>query len=161
MDFNDSFDRLIGVEGGYSFHPDDPGGETQFGITYRVARSFGYHGDMRSLPRDTAKEIYRALYWDRCKCDELPDALRFDVFDAAVNSGAKQAVKWLQRIVGAIEDGMLGPVTLALVAKKNPVAVAAAMNGERLDLMTSLPTWGSFGKGWARRIASNLKSMPD
>lgn len=161
MDFDAAFDKLLGHEGGYSWHADDPGGETMWGVTYRVARAQGYTGSMRDMPRDFAKVVYRKLYWDACRADELPESLRFDVFDAAVNSGPKQAIKWLQRIVGAIEDGVIGPVTLALVAKKNPVAVAAAMNGERLDLMTSLPTWGSFGKGWARRIASNLKSMPD
>lgn len=159
MNFDAAFDRLLGHEGGYSFHRDDPGGETMWGITYKVARAFEYRGDMRYLPREKAKEIYRAIYWDPMKSEELPAELRFDAFDAAVNSGPKQAAKWIQRVVGAVEDGDIGPVTLALIAKKNPVAVAAALNGQRLDLMTSLPTWGSFGKGWARRIAENLKGL--
>lgn len=159
MNFDAAFDRLLGHEGGYSFHKEDPGGETMWGITYRVASAFGYKGEMRYLPREKAKEIYRSLYWDVCRCDDMPEALRFDLFDAAVNSGPKQAAKWLQRIVNAVEDGRIGPMTLALVAEKNPVALAAALNGERLDLMTSTPNWGAFGKGWARRVASNLKAL--
>ena len=159
MNFDAAFDRLLGHEGGYSFHKDDPGGETMWGVTYRVARAFGYHGDMRSLPRDLAKTIYRQRYWDAVRADELPAEVRFDVFDAAVNSGVTQAAKWLQRVVGAAEDGVIGPITVQMVAEKNPVAVAAAINGERLDLMTSTPNWGAFGKGWARRIAANLKAL--
>ena len=159
MTFDDAFDRLLGHEGGYSWHPDDPGGETMWGVTYRVARTHGYTGAMRDMPRDFAKGVYRKAYWDACHADELPEALRFDVFDAAVNSGTRQAVKWLQRVVGAVEDGVIGPVTLSLVAERNPAGIAAAINGERLDLMTSTPNWGSFGKGWARRIASNLKAL--
>lgn len=159
MNFDAAFDRLIGHEGGYSFHRDDPGGETMWGVTLRVARSNGYRGDMKHLPRDTAKAIYRKAYWDAVRADELPDELRFDVFDAAVNSGVRQAVKWLQRVIGVGDDGVIGPMTIEAASRVNPVAAAAALNGERLDLMTSLPTFHAFGKGWVRRIASNLKAM--
>lgn len=159
MNFDAAFDRLLGHEGGYSFHPDDPGGETMWGVTYKVARAFGYQGEMRQLPRDLAKSIYRKRYWDAVRADELPAELRFDVFDAAVNSGPAQAIKWLQRLVNAKEDGVLGPLTLASVQTHNPVGLAAGMNGLRLDLMTSTPNWGAFGKGWARRIAANLKEL--
>jgi lysozyme family protein len=159
MNFDAAFDRLLGHEGGYSWHPNDPGGETMWGVTYRVARAHGYTGNMRSMPRDFAKGVYRKAYWDAVRADELPAGLRFDMFDAAVNSGSAQAIKWLQRIVGAKEDGQLGPLTLASVVAHNPVGLAAALSGERLDLMTSTPNWGAFGKGWARRIASNLKAL--
>jgi lysozyme family protein len=159
VNFDDAFDKLIGHEKGYSFHPDDPGGETMWGVTLRVARSAGYRGDMRLLPRDTAKAIYRRKYWDAIRAEELPGPLRFDLFDAAVNSGGHQAVKWLQRVVGVVDDGVMGPMTIEAASRVNPVAAAAALNGERLDLMTSLPTFHAFGKGWVRRIAANLKAM--
>jgi lysozyme family protein len=67
-----------------------------------------------------------------------------------------QAVKWLQSVAGVGEDGVIGPLTMAAVAKLDGSA-AAAYSGIRLDFMTNLPTWGAFGRGWARRIASNLK----
>ena len=159
MNFDDAFDRLLGHEGGYSFSPSDPGGETMYGVTANVARANGYAGRMRDLPRDKAKEIYRAKYWDAVQADKLPAALRFDVFDAAVNSGPSQAVKWLQRVAGVSDDGVLGPMTLGAVGKMNGYAAAAAYNGTRLDFMTNLPTWGAFSRGWARRIASNLQAL--
>lgn len=156
MDFDAAFDRLIGNEGGYSNSPSDPGQETMWGVTARVARANGYTGSMRQLPRDTAKAIYKKSYWDAIHADQLPEALRFHVFDAAVNSGVKQAAMWLQRLAHVGEDGVIGPLTLAAAAKLGPEA-GGAYSGLRLDFMTSLPTWAAFGRGWARRIAGNLQ----
>lgn len=157
--FDTAFDRLIGHEGGYANSPSDPGGETMWGVTERVARSNGYSGSMRALPRETAKAIYRKQYWDAIQADKLPEGLRFEVFDAAVNSGVKQAVMWLQSLAGVDQDGALGPVTLAAVARLNGASAAAAYTGIRLLFMTNLTTWGMFGRGWARRLASNLRAM--
>lgn len=157
MDFLQAFEKLIGHEGGYSNHREDPGGETMFGITARVARQQGYGGEMRSLPLATAQAIYKKMYWDAVRADEMPEPVRFHLFDAAVNSGAKQSIRWLQRAVDVVDDGVLGPMTMQSVAAANPYKAAMAMIGERLDMMTSLPTWGAFSRGWARRIADNLK----
>jgi lysozyme family protein len=159
MKFDQAFDILIGHEGGHSFHPSDPGGETMWGITRKVAQQEGYVGSMRLLPRETAKDIYRRRYWAPVKADQLPAALRYSVFDAAVNSGVSQAVKWLQRALEVGDDGVLGPMTLQAGANADPARTVARMNGHRLDFMTSLPTWGAFGRGWARRIASNLSTL--
>lgn len=159
MDFDTAFDLLLGHEGGYSRHPSDPGGETMWGITRKVALQEGYAGDMHVLPRDFAKGVYRRKYWDAVKADSLPSDLRFTLFDAAVNSGVKQAVMWLQHAVDVGDDGVLGPMTLQAAQRANGLRTAIAINAERLDFMTSLPTWGAFGRGWARRIASNLKGL--
>lgn len=156
MNFDDAFEALIGHEGGYVFHPSDPGGETMFGITARVARQAGYHGAMRSLPLATAKQIARNQYWNAVRAEELPDQVRFDVFDAGYNSGPQQAIKWLQRAAGATDDGIFGPGTMAAVDKMDADVMLRRFNGHRLRFFTSLPTWGSFGKGWANRIADNL-----
>lgn len=159
MQFEEAFGRLIGHEGGYVDHPDDPGGATRWGVTERVARANGYRGAMRDFPLSDARRIYRALYWDAVRADELPPAVRFDVFDAAVNSGVAQAAKWLQRAIGVRDDGVIGPATIAAARTFTGSALAARFNGARLQFMTDLPTWSSFGKGWARRIASNLRNI--
>ncbi len=158
MNFDEAFTRLLGHEGSYSNNPADPGGETMWGVTLKVARANGYTGPMRDLPQSVAKSIYWKSYWDAVKADQMPDIARFDLFDAAVNSGPKQAIKWLQAAVGVPEDGAIGPMTMAAVAKATPLAVAR-FNGIRLAFMADLPTWASFGKGWARRIAGNLKAL--
>jgi lysozyme family protein len=108
---------------------------------------------MRNLPLTTALRIYREDYWDRIKADQLPDHLRFHVFDAAVNSGPGQAVKWLQRAAGVAQDGVIGPKTMSAAT----MVTVAQYSAIRLRFMTDLPTWTSFGKGWARRIADNLE----
>lgn len=156
MNFDQAFDLLLGHEGGYSNHPDDPGGETMWGITIAVARANGYSGPMRFMPRDKAKAIYKKAYWDKVRADELPEAVRFGVFDAAVNSGVRQAAKFLQRAAGVDDDGVIGPKTMAAVKSTDPQLVDKRFHGYRLRFMADLSTWPSFGKGWARRIADNL-----
>lgn len=159
MQFEEAFARLIAHEGGFVDHPDDPGGATRFGVTERVARAHGYRGSMRDLPITEARRIYRVLYWDAIKADQLPAAVRFHVFDAAVNSGVSQAAKWLQRAVGVRDDGVIGPATLSAVNTFHGSALAARFTGTRLQFMTDLPTWSTFGRGWARRIADNLRTI--
>ena len=152
--FDDSFSALIGNEGGYANHPDDPGGETMWGITARVARAHGYTGAMLDLPLATAKAIAKAGYWDVARCDELDPRLAFQVFDAIYNGGP--AVKWLQRAVGATPDGVIGPATLASLALVDPLKVMMRFNAHRMKYLSSLKTWPTFGRGWSNRIADNL-----
>ena len=156
MNFDEAFTQLLGHEGNYSDHPSDPGGRTMFGVTERVARNHGFTGDMRTLTRDEAKRIYRDDYWEPVRADELPQQVRYDVFDGAVNSGVKQSVIWLQRAAGAAADGVIGPKTLAAVHAMTPDRVAKRYNGHRLRFMKDLKNWPSFSRGWAERIASNL-----
>jgi murein L,D-transpeptidase YcbB/YkuD len=157
MNFDTAFTILMKHEGGYSNHADDTGGATMWGVTEAVARANGYTGEMRKLPQEFARKVYRAAYWDAVRADELPEAVRYSVFDAAVNSGVKRAVRWLQEAVGTNADGVIGPKTLAAVRQQVPDALNAKYNGVRLQFMTDLSNWSSFGKGWARRIASNLQ----
>jgi len=157
MNFDTAFDRLIGHEGGYSNHPSDPGGETMWGVTIAVARANGYAGAMRDMPRDVAKAIYRAQYWDKVQADNMPFPVAFQVFDAAVNHGTVQAAKFLQRAAGVADDGAIGPKTLAAVGARDPAALLLLFNAEREQFYTDLPTWASFGKGWSRRVVTNLR----
>ena len=62
--FITAFEKVIGIEGGYSDDPDDRGGKTKFGITEAVARAHGYRGEMRDLGLTTARKIYKSSYWD-------------------------------------------------------------------------------------------------
>lgn len=156
MNFEKAFEKLLGHEGGFVDHPRDPGGATRYGITQRVARAHGYQGEMRELPVAEAKRIARIAYWDAVRADEVPDAVRYDLFDAAYHSGPEQATKWLQRAAGADDDGKLGPKTLLAVRMADPQLLAKRFNGHRLRFLSDLKTWDAFGKGWARRLAANL-----
>lgn len=157
MNFDAAFNLLIKHEGGFSDHSADPGGKTRYGITEAVAREVGYRGDMRELPLDLAKRIYKDKYWDTVKAEQLPASVRYTVFDAAVNSGPSQSVKWLQRALGVKDDGVIGPQTLAAANAGNPDSLKMRLLGQRLRFMAGLPNWPAFSRGWAIRIASLME----
>jgi lysozyme family protein len=154
MNFDKAFEILIGHEGGFVDHPKDPGGATKYGITKRTYPT----EDIPNLTLERAKELYRRDFWGPAGCDALPESVRFDVFDMAVNSGVRAAIRMLQRAVDSTPDGVLGPRTLQAVQSMPALRLVARFNGLRLEFMASLPTWPAFGRGWARRIASNLMS---
>lgn len=157
MTFDEAFDRLIDHEGGYVNHPDDPGGETNWGITLRTARAEGYTGTMRALPREVAKNIYYSAYWLRAGADQYDPAIGFQVFDIGVNHGIGNAVRMLQRAVDVADDGIAGPRTRAAVKALSVTDVLMRLNAERLEFYAKLSTFPTFGKGWVRRVAGNLR----
>ena len=161
MNFDQAFTLLLSNEGGYVDHPEDPGGATRWGITARVAMKNGYTGDMREFPVDLAKRIAKASYWDAVRSDELPDVVRFDVFDAAYNHGPKQSILFLQRAIGVTADGVIGPQTINAARAQKGQKIVMRFNAERLDFYTSLNTWPTFGRGWARRVRDNLRHAAD
>jgi lysozyme family protein len=153
MNFDQAFRELLHHEGSYSDHAADPGGKTMYGITELVAREVGYRGNMNELPLDLAKRIYLERYWKPISADDLPPAIRYAVFDAAVNSGTGQSIIWLQRALGVQSDGIIGPVTIRAAYAADPQALKSKILATRLKFMSNLSTWPSFGRGWARRIA--------
>lgn len=153
MNFDTAFDRVLGHEGGYVNNPKDPGGETNWGISKRRYP----HTDIKNLSRNQAKELYRRDFWEPLQGDRLPDGVAFQTFDFAVNSGRGTAIRGLQRAVGVADDGTWGPVSQSALERLNESDVLMRLAAERLDFMTRLSTWPSFGRGWARRIAANLR----
>ena len=153
MTFDEAFERLIGHEGNYVNHPNDPGGETNWGISKRSYPSL----NIKKLTRDDAKEIYKRDFWDRIHADEIYDGVAFQAFDFAVNSGIETAVRKLQRAIGVADDGHWGPITRTKIASLPESDIIMLFVAERLDFWTSLSTWSTFGKGWARRAADNLR----
>jgi lysozyme family protein len=151
MNFDRAFEIVVGHEGGYVNHPADPGGETKFGISKHAYPSLV----ISAVTLEDAKAIYYRDYWQRVKCDELPDLLRYPMFDAAVNSGVERAVRWLQTAVGTTVDGVIGPKTIA-AAQTDQDRLFRKLMAVRLDFMTHLSAWPTFGAGWARRIAAVL-----
>ena len=156
-DFDKAFDLLIGNEGGYVNDPKDPGGETNWGITRTVAVDNGYAGSMRLMPKETAKQIYKKMYWDKLQCDQLPFVVAFQLFDAGVNHGNSQAVKFLQRALSVADDGVIGAKTIAATSELDDLQIVMLFNAERIEFYAALKTFSTFGKGWVRRVASNLK----
>jgi lysozyme family protein len=150
MTFDQAFDRLISHEGGYSNDPDDPGKETKFGISKRSYPDV----DIANLTLEAAKVIYQRDFWD--PLGDVHPAVKFQVFDFAVNSGINTAIRKLQLTIGVADDGHWGPVSSVALQHMSLNDVLMKFAAQRLLFMTSLSTWDKFGRGWARRIANNL-----
>ena len=154
--YDEALRRVLVHEGGYSNHPSDPGGPTNWGITIHDARAYwkteATAADVRSMPVEVAKDIYRSKYWDAMRCDDLPAGVDYAVFDYGVNSGIGRAVRVLQRLAGTNVDGEVGPDTIAATARTAAVKLINQICDERLAFLQGLETWGVFGKGWGRRV---------
>lgn len=155
MTFDEAFERLLGHEGGLVNDPKDPGGLTKYGVSQRA-----YPGeDIAGMTLERAKTIYLRDYWGPAGCDAVPDGVKFDLFDMAVNSGVKAAVRTMQKVVGETEDGVLGPRTIQAVQSMPAARLVARFNGARLMYMADLTNWPAHGRGWCRRIAKNLMEV--
>ncbi len=149
--------RLLEHEGGYTNHPADPGGPTNFGITIYDFRKYvmpnATAADVKAMRIEQAKGIYRAKYWDAQRCDELEPGVDYAIFDYGVNSGIGRSGRVLRRILKLADTS--SEITPAIVAAANarPAAeLAAAICDERLAFLRALRTWPVFGKGWGRRV---------
>lgn len=155
--FDAALKAILHHEGGFVNHPADPGGMTNLGVTKKVWEEWvGHEVDekaMRALTPEMVGPMYKAKYWDKVKGDDLPTGVDYAVFDAAVNSGPGRAAKWLQGCVGVEQDGGIGPKTLAAVAAFDPKELVEDYAKRRLSFLMDLPHWGTFGKGWGRRVA--------
>lgn len=155
--FNDSLRRVFAHEGGYTDHPSDPGGPTNWGITIHDARAYWKRDasadDVSAMPKDVAKRIYKTKYWDAMRCDELPSGVDYAVFDFGVNSGVSRSLKFLERIAGVPEDGKPDDTLIRTVAHLPPKTVITELCNRRLAFLRGLKTWPVFGKGWGRRVA--------
>ena len=152
MNFDIAFDRLLGHEGGYTAGENDPGGETNWGISKRSYPEL----DIARLTRDQAKEIYRAEFWDRIGAEQMAPSVAFQAFDIAVNSGCETAIRLLQRAIGVADDGHWGPRSRTAAVASPAMTTILKLNAYRLDYMTRLGGWASFSRGWARRVSANL-----
>lgn len=155
------FDECLAVtlahEGGWSDHPDDPGGATMRGVTIGTYAQFKGRkvtkDELRAISDADLRTIYRRNYWDKVRGDDLPPGLDLVAFDAAVNSGPARGVRWLQSALGVKADGKIGPHTLASAnGHPNPEGIIRIACDNRMVFLRGLKTWPKFGKGWTRRV---------
>lgn len=160
--FEQAFDRLIKHEGGYSDDPKDPGNwtggkcgvgllkGTKFGI---AANTYG-HLDIKNLTLDQAKEIYRQDFWNIL--GNAHSSIKFQVFDAAVNHGHGNAIRFLQRAVKVADDGAWGRVSQAALDLMDHNDALLRFVAHRLKFWAKLQKFDEYGRGWTNRGADNL-----
>lgn len=171
MSFQHALAFVLRWEGGWADHPHDPGGATMRGITLATytqwrlqqGRKKPTKEDLRNISDEEVQAIYRAGYWGKCRCDELPAGLALLVFDMAVNAGPARAVRLLQATVGEVQDGIIGPRTVAAAATSyaaGPSALFAEYSARRAHYYGGLSTFRTFGLGWLRRaFAGQAEAM--
>lgn len=184
-DLRDRFiNGIIEREAGYVIDPADRGGETMWGVTVDVARSYGYTGPMRDMPRSVAFAVYADLYWHLLKLDDvaaIAPELAAELADTGANMGVAVAGRFLQRALNAFNgggrlwpdlgvDGLVGPRTIAALRayaerradQGRDVMVGvmlAALNAQQgtryLDITDRDDTQERFTFGWfAHRVAA-------
>ena len=172
-------ENIFLVEGGYFNHPNDPGGETMYGIIKTEARANGYNGAMRDLPREVACEIYLRKYWKNNGLMKIESFIvGLCIFDFFVNSGSRGATI-AQETVNAIYTNRTGSVQFgksADAAGLKPIAVDGQMGDKTFEAINKIPPFvfisiynvlqedkyedlmrnnsklRSFDKGWENRI---------
>lgn len=158
--FRRSLALVLAHEGGYSNHPADPGGATNFGITQVVYDAYRRYNrcavqGVKQISTTEVSEIYAKNYWNLIRGDSLPIGLDYAVFDFAVNSGVSRAVRYLQRAVSVADDGALGMLSMAAIEtvySHDKELLITKYCANRLAFMESLKTFSTFGKGWTRRV---------
>jgi lysozyme family protein len=157
--FRPIFDELISVEGGYSNDPDDPGGETKYGISKRQYP----HIDIANLTLAKAFEIYYQDYWHSIHLDLLDNVdLACELFEQGVNFGQEQAIRHLQVALCLLGtkvdlDGVLGPITRRTANRcQYPDVLLKILNCLQFDryrdIVTANPVQKKNFRGWLRRV---------
>lgn len=124
-------------DGGYTNDPQDPGGETKWGISKRAHPKL----DIKNLTFEEACNIYQKEYWDACGCDSIPMPLCTVVFDSAVNCGVSAAKDWMRKASDA----------------KTYLDLRKQYYIDKINRNTNLM---KYAKGWWNRLA-DLKKFVD
>jgi len=156
--YQSALNHVLQSEGLWSDNPADPGGATMKGITLETYRSWKGNphiskDDLKNISDQDVYNLYKQNYWDKVKGDDLPSGVDYAVFDASVNMGVDRASKLIQEAAGVPADGVIGNGTLQVIKNANPIDLINKFSDEKDAFYKSLPTFGTFGKGWLNRVA--------
>jgi lysozyme family protein len=161
---DDSFDSCLeftlNEEGGFNDHPGDPRFATNHGITLARLRRFQRdpslaRDDIKSIPCATVRALYRADFWNRLRCDAVPEGIDLMVFDHGVDAGPDRAGRALQLACGhrrAEIDGAVGPETLTRVALTDTLTLLESLTAMQRTSYRQMAAFGLFGEGWLARL---------
>ena len=158
---DNNFDRCLKLvlksEGLYSNNPKDSGGETMMGVTKAAWSTWLKrpiaNGEMAKLTVADITPFYKALYWDKSYCNQLPTGIDYMVFDASVNMGVGQSIRLLQKSLGCVADGVIGPNTMKLINESKVNDMIDKYSAQKEMFYRSLALFNTFGKGWLSRVA--------
>lgn len=155
--FESAFERTLALEGGYSDDPNDPGGETRWGISKRAYPN----EDIKHLTVEQAKAIYYRDYWRAVGGNEIRGDVAAELFDTAVNMGVRTAIEFAQEACNYLgaslaADGVLGPQTIRALVRNTSPDLLKVLNGLQLcryvELVRQHPPRQRYARGWLKRI---------
>lgn len=160
-DFINSFNNLMRDEGGFTLHKvkGDTGGLTYAGISKK------HHPDWKgwnfiekdpNILHEAVTDFYKENYWDRIKADKYDDfEVKNIIFNFAVNTGCRTAIKLLQKVLRTNVDGLIGPITIKALNKMNPEIFCLKYTIEKIIRYTAIcnknPVQKKFLLGWINR----------
>lgn len=145
--FNYCIPIILKWEGGYVNDPNDPGGETKYGIS----KASYPHLDISSLTENDAEQIYYTDYWIPSGCKFAPPKLDLYLFNCAVNQGVGESIRLVQSLIGTTPDGNMGPISQSKLLHFPPgnsymfLTLCAQRYAEN-------PNFSRYGKGWFNRL---------
>lgn len=171
--------RTACAENGYVNDPNDPGGETKYGISRRTFPTV----NIKSLTPELAQTLRRTYYWTApgfSRVAEVYPDIAISLYDLSVNCGQQTAVMMLQRGINVVcegivapdraaswrrviaritngkplvVDGKIGAVTLSVMRKcPYPVAILMALKGEAYIHYKDLDP--EYRAGWLNRLGA-------
>ena len=165
---NKTLDHILTVEGGFVNHPTDPGGATKYGVTQYTLNAYmdrtgGDRYDVRFLHKSTAREIYKFMFWDPLKFQDIEsDAVATIIFDQLINQGVGRVPRRVQSVALGLRrnpgpmDGIMGPKTIEAVNRCRPYAfnIEFLLQSQLYyaKLVRDKPEMSVFIVGWTRRI---------
>jgi lysozyme family protein len=163
--FETIFKRVVGHEGGFQRSYSDRGNWTGGfvgkgllkGTNWGISAMSYPDEDIKGMPIERAYQIYKEDWWDKLNLDKFRKAMQYQLFDAAINHGMYNAARMLQRALGIKDDGIIGPITAKTARAHEENDLLMLFLAERLDFFTNVATWDDYGRGWARRLAGNLR----
>lgn len=169
---------ILLAEGGYVNHPEDPGGETNYGITKQVAVVNGYYGPMKEMPKDFAWSVYYDQYLGKPGYDKVlaySPAVAEELVDTAVNTGVSRSSLWFQKALNSlnrggkdypsiIADGKVGSSTIKAYASLEKVRgkakacemVIKLVDAQQANHYMSLTKMSDFTPGWVQHRIGNV-----
>lgn len=164
--FEYSLAQVLKSEGGYVNNPKDPGGETNMGITKNAWSTWLKRpikdGEMAQITHADVIPFYKALYWNKAYCPQLPTGIDYMAFDGAVNMGVGQSIRLLQKSLGCVPDGVIGPNTMNAIQNGDRMNIITKYAAQREQFYRSLALFQTFGQGWLNRnnyVLQTAKAM--
>jgi len=156
--YQEAIAKVFLDEGGYTNHPSDPGGPTNWGITINDARAYwksnATASDVKAMPKVVAEQIYRTKYAAPIRYDQLPAGFDYTVLDFGINSGIGRAIPYAAAVLGAKAGTKIDTIVPLAAIHPDKVKLIQSYWAKRLSFLKSLKTWATFGKGWGRRVST-------